>query len=55
MVDPTNIAIIPARGGSKRVSGKNVRDFRGKPSIAYSIAGALQSHLFERVIVSTEG
>lgn len=49
-----NVAIIPARGGSKRIPRKNVREFAGKPMIAYSIDGALQSGLFERVIVSTD-
>ncbi|OUR60371.1 pseudaminic acid cytidylyltransferase [Colwellia sp. 39_35_sub15_T18] len=49
-----NIAIIPARGGSKRVLKKNIRDFCGKPIIAYSIEAALASGLFDRVIVSTD-
>ena len=49
-----NIAIIPARGGSKRIPGKNIRDFCGKPIIAYSIEAALGSGLFDRVIVSTD-
>jgi pseudaminic acid cytidylyltransferase len=49
-----NIAIIPARGGSKRIPHKNIKFFHGKPIIAYSIETALQSHLFERVIVSTD-
>ncbi|NCC62103.1 MAG: pseudaminic acid cytidylyltransferase, partial [Verrucomicrobiae bacterium] len=48
------IAIIPARGGSKRIPRKNIRDFCGKPIIAYSIEVALQSGLFNRVIVSTD-
>jgi len=48
------IAIIPARGGSKRISRKNVREFAGKPIIACSIECALQSGLFDRVIVSTD-
>lgn len=48
------IAIIPARGGSKRVPRKNVRNIGGKPVIAYPIQLALQSGIFERVIVSTE-
>ena len=47
------IAIIPARGGSKRIPGKNIRDFFGKPIIAYSIEAALKSGLFEEVMVST--
>ena len=49
-----NICIIPARGGSKRIPRKNVRDFCGKPMISWSIEAALQSGLFERVIVSTD-
>ena len=49
-----SIAIIPARGGSKRIPGKNIRGFAGKPLIAYSIEVALQSGLFEHVIVSTD-
>ena len=48
------VAIIPARGGSKRIPRKNIRDFAGKPMIAHSICCALQSGLFERVIVSTD-
>lgn len=48
------IAIIPARGGSKRIPRKNIKDFFGKPLIAYSIEIALKSGLFERVIVSTD-
>lgn len=49
-----SIAIIPARGGSKRITGKNYRDFAGKPVIAWSIETALQSALFDRVVVSTD-
>ena len=48
------VAVIPARGGSKRIPRKNIREFAGKPMIAYSISSALQSGLFERVIVSTD-
>ena len=48
------LAVIPARGGSKRIPHKNIRPFCGKPIIAYSIAAALESELFERVIVSTD-
>ncbi len=48
------VAIIPARGGSKRIPRKNIRDFLGKPIIAYSIETALKSKLFESVIVSTD-
>lgn len=49
-----NVAIIPARGGSKRIPRKNIKDFLGKPIIEYSIDSALRSKLFERVIVSTD-
>ncbi|BDV43449.1 pseudaminic acid cytidylyltransferase [Geotalea uraniireducens] len=49
-----NVAIIPARGGSKRIPRKNIKPFAGKPMIAYSIEAALESGLFERVIVSTD-
>ena len=48
------VAIIPARGGSKRIPRKNIRPFAGKPIIAYSIEAALDSGLFDRVIVSTD-
>ena len=48
------IAIIPARGGSKRIPRKNIRDFLGKPIIAYSIEIALRSNLFDEVMVSTD-
>ncbi len=48
------VAIIPARGGSKRIPRKNIKPFAGKPIIGYSIEAALQSQLFDRVIVSTD-
>lgn len=48
------LAIIPARGGSKRISGKNIRSFCGKPIIAYSIEAAFNSGLFDEVMVSTD-
>lgn len=48
------IAIIPARGGSKRIPGKNLRDFCGQPIIVHSINAALRSGLFDRVMVSTD-
>jgi len=51
---PARLAVIPARGGSKRLPGKNIRDLRGRPLIAYTIEAALGSGLFERVIVSTD-
>jgi pseudaminic acid cytidylyltransferase len=47
-------AIITARGGSKRVPKKNIRDFCGKPIIAYSIEAAIESDLFDEVMVSTD-
>lgn len=49
-----SVAIIPARGGSKRIPRKNIRMFLGKPIIAYSIAAAKESGLFDRIIVSTD-
>ena len=49
-----NLAIIPARGGSKRIPRKNIKDFLGKPIIAYSIETALESRLFDEVMVSTD-
>ena len=49
-----NIAIIPARGGSKRIPKKNIKLFHGKPMIAYSIEAAIQSGCFDKVIVSTD-
>lgn len=48
------IAIIPARGGSKRIPRKNIKNFLGKPIIAYSIEAALESKLFDEVMVSTD-
>jgi N-acylneuraminate cytidylyltransferase len=50
----SSICIIPARGGSKRIPGKNIRSFLGKPIIAYSIEAALKSELFDVVMVSTD-
>lgn len=49
-----NLAIIPARGGSKRIPRKNIRKFLGKPIIAYSIDVAIASGLFEEVMISTD-
>lgn len=49
-----NIAIIPARGGSKRIPRKNIKDFLGKPIIAYSIEAAINSEIFEEIMVSTD-
>src|SRR3569833_4350945 len=48
------VAIIPARGGSKRVPRKNILPLAGKPLIAYTIEAALESALFHRVVVSTD-
>lgn len=48
------VAIIPARGGSKRLPRKNVLDFHGKPILAYTIEAALHTGLFKKVVVSTE-
>ena len=50
----SSIAIIPARGGSKRIPRKNFRDFCGQPMIKYPIDAALESGIFDRVIVSTD-
>ena len=49
-----SVALIPARGGSKRLPRKNVLPFLGKPMITYSIESALESRLFDKVVVSTE-
>lgn len=49
-----NVAIIPARGGSKRIPRKNIREFCGKPMIAWSIEAARESGCFERIVVSTD-
>ncbi|EKH9203456.1 TPA: pseudaminic acid cytidylyltransferase, partial [Vibrio alginolyticus] len=46
------VAIIPARGGSKRIPRKNIKAFHGKPMIAYSIEAAIASGCFDKVIVS---
>ena len=48
------IAIIPARGGSKRIPNKNIKSFAGQPIISYSIKAAQETNLFERIIVSTD-
>ena len=49
-----NLCIIPARGGSKRIPRKNVKQFLGKPILAYSIEAALATGLFDEVMVSTD-
>jgi N-acylneuraminate cytidylyltransferase len=51
---PNAVAFVPARAGSERVPGKNVRDLAGHPLIAYSIAAARASGLFDAVVVSTD-
>jgi pseudaminic acid cytidylyltransferase len=48
------IAVIPARGGSKRIPGKNIKDFCGRPMIGWAIENAQRSSLFDHVIVSTD-
>lgn len=48
------IAIIPARGGSVRIPGKNIKVFRGKPMLAYAIEAARDSDLFDEIVVSTD-
>ncbi len=50
----SSLCIIPARGGSKRIPRKNIKPFLGKPIIAYSIQAALDSQLFDEVMVSTD-
>ena len=49
-----NVCIIPARGGSKRIPRKNIKEFCGKPIIAYPIVAAHKSGLFDKIIVSTD-
>jgi CMP-N,N'-diacetyllegionaminic acid synthase len=51
---PTAVALVPARSGSERVPGKNVRPLAGHPLLAYAIETSLQSGVFERVVVSTD-
>ena len=48
------VAIIPARGGSKRIPGKNIKNFCGKPIISYSLRIAHKTKLFDKIVVSTE-
>lgn len=54
MVEEKIIAVIPARGGSKRIPQKNIIDFMGKPMIAWTIEAAIESKLFSKIIVSTD-
>jgi pseudaminic acid cytidylyltransferase len=49
-----NIAIIPARGGSKRIPHKNIKEFCGKPMVSYAVTAAKESGLFKHVVVSTD-
>ena len=49
-----NIAVIPARGGSKRIPHKNIKEFCGKPMIAHAISAAKESCLFDHIVVSTD-
>lgn len=49
-----NIAIIPARGGSKRIPRKNIKKFSGKPMLVWSILAAQKTNIFDRIIVSTD-
>jgi len=53
-MNASTIAVIPARGGSKRIPRKNIKDFCGKPMIAWPIEAAMASGLFDQVIVSTD-
>ncbi len=53
-MDLNSIAVIPARSGSKRIPNKNVRPFLGEPIIKYSIRSAIESELFDKVVVSTD-
>ena len=52
--DKKILAIIPARGGSKRIPKKNIIDFQGKPMIAWTIEAAIKSSCFDKIIVSTD-
>jgi CMP-N,N'-diacetyllegionaminic acid synthase len=54
LTSPSAVALIPARQGSKRVPGKNVRVLQGHPMLAYTIASAIESGVFDAVIVSTD-
>ena len=51
---PNIVALIPARSGSKRLQGKNIRPLAGHPLLAYSIAAALESGIFSDIIISTD-
>ena len=49
-----SVAIIPARGGSKRIPKKNIKNFNGRPIIEYAIEIAIQSSIFKNIIVSSD-
>ncbi len=49
-----NLALIPARGGSKRIPGKNKREFMGKPILLYAVQAAIDSGVFDKIMVSTD-
>ena len=53
-VEGVNVCLIPARSGSKRLPGKNTKDFYGKPVVGYSVGTAIDSGLFRSVLVSTD-
>lgn len=50
----STICIVPARGGSKRIPKKNIKDFLGKPIIAYPLTAAVESRIFDQIVVSTD-
>ena len=54
MLKLNRLAIIPARGGSKRIKNKNLIDFNGKPIIKYTIDNANRSKLFDKIHISTD-
>ena len=54
MINMKNLAVIPARGGSKRIPRKNIKLFKNKPMIAWSIEAAFNSNCFDDVLVSTD-
>lgn len=49
-----NLCVIPARGGSKRIPRKNIKEFCGKPMLGYAIEAAIKSKIFEHIVVSTD-
>ena len=54
MKEQRHLCIIPARGGSKRIPRKNIRPFHGRPILEWSVSAALQTGIFDRVMVSTD-